>query len=550
MTTDWDRVYAGLAALLTRPTGLGGMVLRMRASPDRDLVMAYIKHLFPDMVRISPSIDDLHLFGGIDVSATLSTGHLHEHSGLLTTPRILCLTMAERCSGALAARLAQYLDMHPTAILITLDEGAEPEEGLPATLRERLAFFVEPAGHCPGNSMPISQHIEQRAFAPDTEALEALTLTAAQFGIPSLRAPSMAMNTAFALAQCANRNKVEHTDLSQAAEMVFAHRATQVPSDDTQDEPGQTPPPPDETPEDNAAGSDQMTDLSRDMIVEAVTAMLPPEMLAGMGRMNALGGVKGTGAGQKKQSNRRGRPMPSRAGRLDGRRRLDILSTLRAAAPWQPMRRKQTPDRKGLLLRPSDFRLKRYENKSDRVVIFAVDASGSAAISRLNEAKGAIELLLGQAYAARDYVSLVSFRGETAETLLPPTRSLVQTKRKLTAMPGGGGTPLAAGLLEASKIAIQARGRGMTPVIVLVTDGKTNIALDGTPDRTKAREDSSKLATQVRTLGLDVLVVDISTRPHTQLRDLSQHLDAHYLPLPRADAHKLSGAINAAFETA
>jgi len=228
---------------------------------------------------------------------------------------------------------------------------------------------------------------------------------------------------------------------------------------------------------------------------------------------------------------------------LDGRHRLDILATLRAAAPWQPIRRRQTPEREGLLLRPSDFRVKRYETKSDRLVIFAVDASGSAAISRLNEAKGAIELLLGQAYAARDHVALVSFRGEGAECLLAPTRSLVQTKRKLGALPGGGGTPLAAGMQEAMHIAIQARGKGMTPVVVLLTDGKSNIALDGTPDRKRAQDDALQVGKQMRTLDLDVLVIDMSVRPQLALRTLAQHLDSDYIALPRADAERLSGAV-------
>jgi len=82
-------------------------------------------------------------------------------------------------------------------------------------------------------------------------------------------------------------------------------------------------------------------------------------------------------------------------------------------------------------------------------------------MSRLAEAKGAVELLLSEAYSRRDHVSLISFRGDTAEILLPPTRSLVQTKKRLAALPGGGGTPLASGLVEALKMAHQARrGRG------------------------------------------------------------------------------------------
>jgi magnesium chelatase subunit D len=79
----------------------------------------------------------------------------------------------------------------------------------------------------------------------------------------------------------------------------------------------------------------------------------------------------------------------------------------------------------------SDVRVRQFEERSDRAIIFVVDASGSAALARLAEAKGAIELLLGEAYARRDHVALVAFRGDGADILLPPTRSLVQTKRRL-----------------------------------------------------------------------------------------------------------------------
>ena len=128
--------------------------------------------------------------------------------------------------------------------------------------------------------------------------------------------------------------------------------------------------------------------------------------------------------------------------------------------------------------------MKRYEDRSDRLVIFAVDASGSSAISRLAEAKGAIELLLGDAYARRDHVALVAFRGTSAEILLPPTRSLVQTKRRLAELPGGGGTPLASGMEAALELALGAQRRGMAPTVCILTDGRANIDKTGN-DRIK-----------------------------------------------------------------
>ncbi len=165
-----------------------------------------------------------------------------------------------------------------------------------------------------------------------------------------------------------------------------------------------------------------------------------------------------------------------------------------------------------------------------------MDASGSAAMARLAEAKGAVEVLLAQAYANRDHVSLIAFRGDDADLLLPPTRSLVQTKRRLAALPGGGGTPLAAGLRHAGELAIHARGQGLSPTVALLTDGRANIALDGQANRTAAREDAAAMARWLRAEGIPALVLDTSARPERALNALSKDLGAHYLALPRADA--------------
>ena len=227
--------------------------------------------------------------------------------------------------------------------------------------------------------------------------------------------------------------------------------------------------------------------------------------------------------------------------------RIDIIGTLRAAAPWQTIR-KQASGRDGLQIRPADIKIKRFEEKSDRLLIFAVDASGSSALTRLAEAKGAVELLLAQAYSRRDHVALVAFRGTDAELLLPPTRSLVQTKRRLAALPGGGGTPLAAGLMTAFEQATQATQRGMTPTIAILTDGRANITLDGRADRKQAALDAQQIARILRTHCTDAIVIDTGNRPEPALRDLARTLDAAYLPLPRADADRLSKSVSAVLD--
>jgi magnesium chelatase subunit D len=223
------------------------------------------------------------------------------------------------------------------------------------------------------------------------------------------------------------------------------------------------------------------------------------------------------------------------------------VATLRTAAPWQALRRAAAPQAApGLLIRPSDIRIRRYDQPSDRLLVFAVDASGSAAMARMAEAKGAVEILLAEAYARRDHVALVGFRGAGAEILLPPTRSLVQTKRRLAGLPGGGATPLAAGLREAAGLARQARQRGLSPALVLLTDGRANVALDGAQDRARAAEDALRMARMVAADRLQALVIDTAARPQPALVALAGAAGGRYLALPRAEARGLSGAVAAA----
>jgi magnesium chelatase subunit D len=228
---------------------------------------------------------------------------------------------------------------------------------------------------------------------------------------------------------------------------------------------------------------------------------------------------------------------------LGGDARIDLIATLRAAAPWQPLRRHSVPDRFIVITR-DDIRVRRFEEHSDRLLILTVAASGSAAAARLAEAKGACELLLAEAYVRRDHVALIAFRGTSAELLLPPTRSLVQAKRRLAALPGGGGTPLAAGLRAALEVADLGAARGLTPTLAVMTDGRSNIALDGSADRAAAGADAQRMARALSARGIPALVIDMSLRPQGQLAELAWTMRARYHALPKADARRLSDAVS------
>jgi magnesium chelatase subunit D len=176
-------------------------------------------------------------------------------------------------------------------------------------------------------------------------------------------------------------------------------------------------------------------------------------------------------------------------------------------------------------------------------MIFAVDASGSSAHQRMSEAKGAIELLLADCYSHRTEVALIAFRGDTAEVLLPPTRSLVRAKRTLAQLPGGGGTPMAAALQATHDLALSVSATGATPSYVLLTDGAANVARDGTKSRSAGTEDALSAAKLLANTQIKGVLVDTAVRPSARARELSSALDATYLPLPNASAHSLNTSI-------
>ncbi|MCH2076242.1 MAG: magnesium chelatase subunit D [Rhodobacteraceae bacterium] len=539
----WANALLALKLLALEPR-LGGIALRARSGPVRDRWTAALGRLTLPLRKVPLSISNEQLFGGLNLAATLEAGREIKFQGLLATPSTLLVPMAERMEPNLAARLGQALDTGEH-MLVAYDEGAD-DERLPEAIQDRLAFPIDLEGIACGDALVGMGTLPPPADVKASDAdITAIAELCESLGVSSLRAAIHCLRSARAHAMLHRRRDVTPEDIEAAAILTLAPRATRMPEPLDEDTPP-PPPPPDGGEAKDHEGDDDRLDIPQELLLEAVRAALPTDILAQVAAKRARRGAKGSGAGAKKTSNRRGRPLPSRAGRLDERARLDLVATLRAAAPWQAIRKENSPVDRPLEIRTGDIRLKRFEEKSDRLLIFAVDASGSAALARLAEAKGAIELLLAEAYARRDHVALVSFRGAKAEVLLPPTRSLVQTKRRLAGLPGGGGTPLATGLQTATEVAMHAKARGMTPTLILLTDGRANVALDGEADRQRAAADATKMAQVAFVQGIEALVIDVSKRPERALRTLAETLDGTYLPLPRADATKLSTAVTGA----
>jgi magnesium chelatase subunit D len=556
-----------------------GVLVRSRAGPVRDRWLAILRAALPPshpLKHLPLRIADGRLLGGLDLNATLLAGCPVAERGLLaeTDGGVLLIAMAERLSSATTVHITAAMDAHQTVVerdglslrmparfgVIALDEGLE-DEFSPAALRDRLAFHVDL------NDMPLrdADEVESNgaaivaargrlpSFRVNDAQIEAISAAAGALGIVSLRAPLLAIRVACASAALSGHVAIEQDDIALAARLVLAPRALVFPEANETDRPEQPPEPQSEQSEGDDAPDEEKPDIDRaldEVMLAAVQAALPPDVLAALrasaGRPRGRSQGK---AGALQKSGKRGRPAGVLRGELRAGARLNLIETLRAAAPWQPLRRREAAAtgaesaRPRVLIRKDDFRISRFKQRAESATIFVVDASGSAALHRLAEAKGAVELLLADCYIRRDQVALIAFRGSIAELLLPPTRSLARAKRSLAGLPGGGGTPLAAGLDAAFSLSDSVRRRGQTPTIILLTDGRANIARDGGQGRPRAEEDAMSAARQLRAAGITTVLVDTSPRPGALAENFAREMGARYLPLPHADATTLSKAI-------
>ncbi|MEA1617926.1 magnesium chelatase subunit D [Erythrobacter sp. T5W1-R] len=546
------------------PKVFGGVVLR-GSSPARDALIEALAGAIA-LRRMPGHVDDERLLGGIDIAASLAAGRPIVQKGLIEEAQngALIIPMAERMDTSVAGRLVQALD-DAKAALVMLDDSVEADDSPPTSLMERAAFRCDLAAsrQWQGVELPPVPAAGWGHVAPlDDKQLRGLATTAVLLGVDDVRALIFAEAAARGAALLAGRAVAEDADLATAVRLVLAPRATRFPEfedqqeeqpepdDSPPDQPPEDQPPPDSNasdPPDDQTQQSQQQDLE-ELLVEAAKAAIPRDLLEQLAQGNAPRRGSSTGTGQKRKSGMRGKPLGARPGMPRGGARLALIDSLRAAVPWQNVRRRE----KGMdadapiIMRKEDLRIRRFEERAARVTIFAVDASGSAAAARLSEAKGAVELMLAQAYVTRSEVALIAFRGATAEVLLPPTRSLTRAKRALSELPGGGGTPLAMGLNAARECADGVIAKGRSASLVILTDGRANITADGQPGRAQANEDAKAAARAIYARGIDSLVVDISARPGPEGAALANAMGGRFLALPRADARMLQQAIQAA----
>ncbi len=588
--TAWFDANLIAILLAINPRGLKGVTVKSQFGPIRDSWLQYLKDLTAScgsqILKAPANISADQLKGALDIEASLQRASLVMSKGLLerVEGNLLLLPMVERMDLQAIALISQALDEKNTVDaathfgVVAFDESDNADEAISARLLDRLAFelYLDQFSIADINeSLEVDAEDIAKARKSlqsvkcSNEYLEVMTKAGLSLGVSSFRANQFALEVAKTLAALRGLSEVGQDEVIDAARLVYTpskrmHINSEMDQADQDSEENQ-----DDQDQDvenqaedsqNDSQNDSLNDSEssdqpdqeqpssedlEDIIVEAVKSSIPPQLLhqpkknlpAGKSAAHISGK---SGAIQKNFLS--GRPLTSRKGRPQDGRRLDILKSIRAAIPWQRLRGMLLSDdqqktvRTRIDFRTEDLHIKQYLRRRGTVTIFLVDASGSSATQRLAEAKGALEELLAQCYIRRDEVAMVSMRGAKAEIVLPPTRSLVRAKRNLAALPGGGGTPLAAGFRAANEMAISLERKGLTPIIVVMSDGKANVNLKGVGGRESAHSDALMAAKELRIKNHRLLFVDTSPKPEILAQELSSAMAAQYFPLPFASS--------------
>lgn len=475
----------------------------------------------------------------------------------------------------------QLLDRFGLAVEV---DGIMPAGERREVVRRRMAYEADPIAFM--EQWDAAEEEERQRLLRSRALLDQVTVSddilglitdiCAEYQVDGLRGDIVMYKTASTIAAYDGRTEVDVEDVREAALLALLHRQRRQPfqqphlvteqldnmleeyqdqphnreprddsqsssqdrNEDDSDPPGLGDEEEDESPESGAGPEDQWFETGDPYSIQSI--LLPPpdrRERPSSGRRAAT--VSGTSAG------RYVRAQPPQGPVTD----LALDATLRAAAPFQLRRRDALPEDSGaasLLIEPWDVREKVRETRTGSLILFVVDASGSmGAQRRMVAVKGAVLSLLLDAYQRRDRVALIGFRGTGADLLLPPTNSVDLAQLYLQDMPTGGRTPLSRGLYLALETLETERmkDRNVLPLVVLLSDGRANVALDG--GGANAVDEARGFASIFEDKHITTVVIDteLDFIKLQMARPLAEAMGARYLKLEDLRADSLADAV-------